>query len=138
MSNINAEELKLRFPHPTLTVIEGKPTHANVQLLQLQVYENAASITSTLGGGGHGHLGGDWGGGEGGGGRDSQSAGGDSESGGRDSHGGSEHSKGGGEVPRPAAMIPRPGYRYLFLGLCIFFKAPSLRTGDLPEGPKKK
>ncbi len=54
---VNTEELKLHFPHPSLTKIEGRPKHTTIQVLRQKIYENAAAISSSLGGGGHGHLG---------------------------------------------------------------------------------
>ena len=44
------------FPHPTLTSIEGKPTAKTIASLLRQVYDNAASVESTRGGGSNGHL----------------------------------------------------------------------------------
>lgn len=47
----------LTFPHPILDLIDGQPTNTSLQLLQRQLYTNARSVSSTLGGGNHGHLG---------------------------------------------------------------------------------
>ena len=44
------------FPHPTLTTIIGKPTYASLRQLQKELYANAKTVPSTLGGGQHGHL----------------------------------------------------------------------------------
>lgn len=57
MSYVNADKIKLHFPHTIITKILGKPTHSSVQTLTQQLYENSAAITSTLGGGAHGDLG---------------------------------------------------------------------------------
>lgn len=38
----------LVFPHPTLTIIKGKPTNATVQLLKKEVIANARSIPTHL------------------------------------------------------------------------------------------
>jgi hypothetical protein len=46
----------ITFPHPELTVIEGKPNNTSLQLLQRQLYTNARSVTSPHGGGNNGHL----------------------------------------------------------------------------------
>jgi len=46
----------LTFPHPDLTIIVGKPTYATVRKLQKELYANARTIPSTLGGGHNGHL----------------------------------------------------------------------------------
>jgi hypothetical protein len=45
------------FPHPELTPITGKPTAATIKQLKKQVYANARSVYSDLGGGLNGHLG---------------------------------------------------------------------------------
>jgi hypothetical protein len=45
------------FPHPTLTPVEGKPTAATLLLLRKEMYANARTIHSDLGGGGNGYLG---------------------------------------------------------------------------------
>ena len=44
------------LPHPTLTPLIGKPTSATIKLLTREVYANARSVHSTLGGGANGHL----------------------------------------------------------------------------------
>ena len=49
--------LPAAFPKPTLTPIEGRPTPANIQLLTQELYQNALSQPSTLGGGSNGHIG---------------------------------------------------------------------------------
>jgi hypothetical protein len=46
----------LTFPHPDLTIIVGKPTYATIRKLQKELYANARTIPSTLGGGHNGHL----------------------------------------------------------------------------------
>jgi hypothetical protein len=45
------------FPHPKLTPIDGKQTSATIRLLQREVYANARSVHSDLGGRLNGHLG---------------------------------------------------------------------------------
>jgi hypothetical protein len=45
------------FPHPELTPILGKPTAATLKHLKKEVYANARSVHSDLGGGLNGHLG---------------------------------------------------------------------------------
>jgi len=50
-------ETDLQFTHPVLTKIIGEPTAETILLLTQQVYANAKGISSTLGGGAHGHLG---------------------------------------------------------------------------------
>ena len=51
-----APSTKFSFPHEALTPIDGKPTNTTLQLLQRQLFTNARSVTSTRGGGLHGHL----------------------------------------------------------------------------------
>jgi hypothetical protein len=45
------------FPHDPLTHIAGEPNHASIALLKKQVYANARSNSTTLGGGRLGYLG---------------------------------------------------------------------------------
>ena len=45
------------LPHPTLTAILNEPTAKDINLLRTEIYTNASSVPSTLGGGNHGHLG---------------------------------------------------------------------------------
>lgn len=56
MSTTTKTSLGLNFPHPHLTVIIGKPTYAGVRRLQKELYANAKTIPSLLGGGRNGHL----------------------------------------------------------------------------------
>ena len=45
------------FPFKTLTPIIGEPTYESINHLTQELYSNASSIPSTLGGGRHGNLG---------------------------------------------------------------------------------
>jgi hypothetical protein len=45
------------FQHPSLTKISGDPTYASLAKLERECKANAKSVSSTLGGGLHGHLG---------------------------------------------------------------------------------
>jgi hypothetical protein len=45
-----------QFPHPELTAIDGKPDFASLRIIHQQINANAMTISSTRGGGGHGHL----------------------------------------------------------------------------------
>ena len=47
----------LPFPHPKLTLIQGKPTNSSIKILKKEVYSNAWAIPSQRGRGKHGHLG---------------------------------------------------------------------------------
>lgn len=51
------DSLMESFPYPTIPPIQGRPTHQSLYELKKLLYENAASVPSELGGGGHGHLG---------------------------------------------------------------------------------
>jgi len=44
------------FPHPILKKIHGEPTRKEIVELHKKLCENAAAVTSNLGGGKHGHL----------------------------------------------------------------------------------
>ena len=52
----NSSATNLTFPHPELTPILGKPTHASIKKLKKQLYMNARAVHSTRGGGVNGHL----------------------------------------------------------------------------------
>jgi hypothetical protein len=45
------------FPHPSLTTVEGKPTATSLLRLRKEIYANARSVHSDLGGGSNGYLG---------------------------------------------------------------------------------
>ena len=45
------------FPQKTIAKIAGQPNFKTLKKLQKQIKANAASVTSSLGGGLHGHLG---------------------------------------------------------------------------------
>ena len=45
------------FPHQTLTKIHGRPNFLGLRRIEKELTANASSVTSTLGGGAHGHLG---------------------------------------------------------------------------------
>jgi hypothetical protein len=57
MTTKKSTETGLTFPHPELTVIHDKPTYDSVRRLEKELYANAQTIPSLLGGGQHGHLG---------------------------------------------------------------------------------
>ena len=44
------------FPFPTITRIEGQPTHEIIDEVNCYLNDNAASVQSDLGGGRHGYL----------------------------------------------------------------------------------
>ena len=49
-------DTSLNFPHPKLTPINGKPSFNSLRKFQKELYANAHTIDSTLGGGRNGHL----------------------------------------------------------------------------------
>jgi hypothetical protein len=53
---MTADSSIINYPHPVLTPIIGRPTNGTVQLLQAELYANARSVLSDLGGGANGHL----------------------------------------------------------------------------------
>ena len=44
------------FPHPTVTPITGRPDPLSLSILQGELYANAISVPTELGGGLYGHL----------------------------------------------------------------------------------
>ena len=53
----SADAIEAKFPHKTLTKIEGQPTYADFHLLREEIFRNALSSKSPFGGGKHGHKG---------------------------------------------------------------------------------
>ena len=53
----SSDDIEAKFPHKTLTKIEGQPTYADFHQLREELYRNALSAKSPFGGGNHGHLG---------------------------------------------------------------------------------
>ena len=53
----STDAIEAKFPHKTLTKIEGQPTYADFFRLREELYRNALSSKSLFGGGNHGHLG---------------------------------------------------------------------------------
>ena len=51
------DKIKAKFPHPTLQRVEGEPDYAAINTIMQQLYKNTATISSSLGGGAHGHIG---------------------------------------------------------------------------------
>eukprot|EP00957_Ditylum_brightwellii_P063221 4798921-Ditylum_brightwellii.AAC.1 len=56
MVRYRPDEIKAKFPHPTLQRVEGEPDYVAINTIIQQLYENAATILSSLGGGAHGHI----------------------------------------------------------------------------------
>ena len=57
MVRYTPDEIKAKFPHPSLQRVEGEPDYASINAIMQQLYKNAATIPSSLGGGAHGHIG---------------------------------------------------------------------------------
>ena len=53
----SSDTIEAKFPHKTLTKIEGQPTYADFHQLREELYRNALSSKSPFGGGNHGHMG---------------------------------------------------------------------------------
>eukprot|EP00957_Ditylum_brightwellii_P099367 7569061-Ditylum_brightwellii.AAC.2 len=51
------DKIKAQFLHPALQRIKGEPDYAVISTIMLQLYENAAVIPTSLGGGAHGYIG---------------------------------------------------------------------------------
>eukprot|EP00957_Ditylum_brightwellii_P112631 8585723-Ditylum_brightwellii.AAC.1 len=56
MVRCTPDEIKAKFPHPTLQQVEREPDYAAINTIMQQLYKNAATIPSSLGGGVHGHI----------------------------------------------------------------------------------
>ena len=57
MTSTNIDYVDTYFELPTLTKIHGEPTYFQLKELKNELKSNATSVTTDLGGGGHGHLG---------------------------------------------------------------------------------
>ena len=53
----STDAIEAKFPHKTLTKIEGQPTYSDFFTLREELYRNALSSKSPFSGGNHGHLG---------------------------------------------------------------------------------
>ena len=53
----SSDAIKSKFPHKTLTQIEGEPTYEDFHLLREESFPNTLSSKSLFGGGDHGHKG---------------------------------------------------------------------------------
>eukprot|EP00957_Ditylum_brightwellii_P188101 14320241-Ditylum_brightwellii.AAC.1 len=56
MVQYTPDEIKAKFPHPLLQQVEGGPDYTATKAIMLQLYENAAVISTNLGGGANGHI----------------------------------------------------------------------------------
>ena len=57
MTSTNIDYVDTYFEIPTLTKIHGEPTYFQLKELKNELKPNITSVTTDLGGGGHGHLG---------------------------------------------------------------------------------
>ena len=53
----SSDAIETKFPHKTLTKIEGQPTYADFHIIREESFRNALSSKSPFGGGNHGHKG---------------------------------------------------------------------------------
>ena len=53
----SVDDIVSKFPVKTLPKLDGEPTYENINSLMQMLYANAATLTSTMGGGKHGHIG---------------------------------------------------------------------------------
>ena len=51
------DAIEAKFPHKTLTKVEGQSTYVDFFILREELYRNALSSKSPFGGGNHGHIG---------------------------------------------------------------------------------
>eukprot|EP00957_Ditylum_brightwellii_P046004 3490032-Ditylum_brightwellii.AAC.1 len=56
MVRYTPDKIKAKFPHQTLQQVEGEPEYSAINTIMQQLYENAVTIPSSLGGGVHGHI----------------------------------------------------------------------------------
>eukprot|EP00957_Ditylum_brightwellii_P184045 14019224-Ditylum_brightwellii.AAC.1 len=56
MVRYTPDKIKAKFPYPMLQQVEGEPDYAAINAIMQQLYKNAATIPSSLGGGAHGHI----------------------------------------------------------------------------------
>eukprot|EP00957_Ditylum_brightwellii_P135831 10360730-Ditylum_brightwellii.AAC.1 len=52
-----ADDTKVRFPNKTITCTDGELNYDSINALCMQLYSNAGTIPTGLGGGRHGHIG---------------------------------------------------------------------------------
>jgi hypothetical protein len=57
MSALTVDAIVAKFPNKTLPKIEGEPNYESINEMVQQLYGNAATLATTLGGGAHGHVG---------------------------------------------------------------------------------
>ena len=51
------DDVVAKFPMKTMPKLDGEPNYGNINTMVQLLYEKAASLPTTLGGGQHGHIG---------------------------------------------------------------------------------
>ena len=54
---LSVDNVVAKFPMKTMPKIDGEPDYGNINTMMQLLYDNAASLPTTLGGGQHGHIG---------------------------------------------------------------------------------
>ena len=54
---LSADDIVSNFPVKTLPTIQGAPGYKSISAMTQALYGNAASLSTTSGGGAHGHIG---------------------------------------------------------------------------------
>ena len=54
---LSADDIVAKFPVKTLPIIQGAPDYETISSMMQALYGNAASLSTTSGGGTHGHIG---------------------------------------------------------------------------------
>eukprot|EP00957_Ditylum_brightwellii_P087177 6635143-Ditylum_brightwellii.AAC.1 len=57
MSAYSTEEVRSKFLHKTLPQCNGETNYDYIHEVMMALYANAVAVTTTLGGGAHGHIG---------------------------------------------------------------------------------
>ena len=57
MTSTNIDYVNTYFEYPVLTKIHGEPTYESLCTMENKLKSNATTVSTTLGGGQHGHLG---------------------------------------------------------------------------------
>jgi hypothetical protein len=55
--SLSVDAIVAKFPVKNIPLINGEPDYEAINHLVQTLYSNAASLATTLGGGGHGHIG---------------------------------------------------------------------------------
>jgi hypothetical protein len=55
--SLTIDDIITKFPHKRLPIIDGEPDYTSINTMVQLLYSNAATLTTALGGGQHGHIG---------------------------------------------------------------------------------